>query len=68
MDPFIQILHKENMSRHDYFNPNCPKNKPHMLATHSNGAVYYRCKNCNYFGTIESFTEVFHVSERLQQH
>ncbi|MEX0657240.1 MAG: hypothetical protein WD154_06825 [Nitrosopumilaceae archaeon] len=54
-------------NKHDHFRPNCPKNEPEMLATHSNGTVYYRCKNCNYFGTIESFTAPFHASEILQQ-
>lgn len=53
-------------TKHDYFNPDCPKNEPNMLASHSNGTVYYTCKNCNFFGTIESFTKVFHASEILQ--
>ena len=53
-------------SKHDYFNPDCPKNEPVMLATHSNGTIYYICKNCNYFGTIESFTENFRTYEIAQ--
>lgn len=55
-------------SKHDYFKQDCPKNEPEKIATHSNGTVFYRCKNCNYFGSIESFTEPFHASEILQQH
>ncbi len=55
-------------SKHDYFNPDCKKNEPDNMATHSNGTLYYRCKNCNYFGTIESFTKVFRTSEIAQQH
>jgi len=56
-------------NKHDHFKQgDCPKNKPEILATHSNGTTFYRCKNCNYFGTIESFTKPFHTSEILQQH
>lgn len=55
-------------SKHDHFNPDCPKNEPGMIATNSNGVSYYRCKNCDYFGTMESFTGAFHASEVLQQH
>ena len=39
-----------------------------VLATHSNGTTVYICKNCNYGGTMESFTEPFHASQILQQH
>ena len=55
-------------SKHDYFKQECPKNEPEEIATHSNGTVFYKCKNCNYFGAIESFTKTFHASEILQQH
>lgn len=55
-------------SKHDYFKQDCPKSEPETVATHSNGTVFYRCKNCNYFGTIESFTDPFHAYEILQQH
>ena len=57
-----------NNNKHDYFNPYCKENKPEKLATRSDGTVFYRCKNCNYFGVIESFTSIFHVSEILQEH
>jgi len=55
-------------SKHDYFKQECLKNEPEAIATHSDGTVFYRCKNCNYFGKIESFTGSFHTSEILQQH
>jgi len=56
-------------NKHDHFKQNdCPKNEPELLATHSNGTAFYRCKNCDYFGTIESFTKPFHTFEILQQH
>jgi len=55
-------------SKHDYFKKDCSGNKPEKIATHSNGTIFYRCKNCDYFGEIESFTKPFHASEILQQH
>ena len=55
-------------SKHDYFKQDCSKNEPERIATHSSGTAFYRCKNCNYFGTIESFTKPFQTSEILQQH
>jgi len=55
-------------SKHDYFKQDCSKNEPEAIATHSSGTAFYRCKNCNYFGTIESFTKPFHTYEILQQH
>lgn len=58
----------ESNSKHDYFKQDCIQNEPEKLATNSDGTVFYRCKNCNYFGTIKSFTETFHVSEIPQQH
>jgi len=56
------------VSKHDYFKQDCSKNEPERIATHSSGTAFYRCKNCNYFGTIESFTKPFQTSEILQQH
>ena len=53
-------------SKHDYFKQDCSKNEPEIIATHSSGTAFYRCKNCNYFGTIESFTKPFQTSEILQ--
>ena len=46
--------------------PDCKKSKPDNLATRSNGTLYYKCKNCNYFETMESFTKAFHSSEISQ--
>ncbi len=54
-------------SKHDYFK-DCSNNEPEAIAAHSSGTIFYRCKNCNYFGEIESFTTPFHASEILQQH
>ncbi len=57
------------LSKHDHFKQDdCTKNEPELLATHSDGTAFYKCKNCNYFGTIESFTKPFHIFEILQQH
>lgn len=65
----IQILHIINMaSRHDYFKQECQNNEPEMIGTHSDGTVFYRCKNCNYFGTTDSFTKPYHTFEITQQH
>ena len=55
-------------SKHDYFKKDCSGNEPEKIATHSNGIIFYRCKNCNYFGKIESFTKPFRAFEILQQH
>ena len=55
-------------SRHDYFKQDCSGNEPETIAIHSDGTAFYRCKNCNYFGAIESFTKPFHASEIVQQH
>ena len=54
-------------SKHDYFKQDCSNNEPEAIAAHSSGTTFYRCKNCNYFGTIESFTKSFHTFEILQQ-
>ncbi|MEM3025385.1 MAG: hypothetical protein QXW37_06465 [Candidatus Nitrosotenuis sp.] len=37
--------------------PNCPKAEPQKFISHSNGTVFYKCKNCSYLGTIEVFTK-----------
>lgn len=55
-------------SKHDHFKQDCSNNEPEAIGTHSNGTVFYRCKNCNYFGTKDSFTKPFHASEILQQY
>ena len=57
-----------NDSRHDYFKQDCTQNEPEKLATNSEGVTYYKCKNCNYFGTIKSFTGTFQISEMSQLH
>ncbi len=57
-----------NDSRHDYFKQDCMQNEPEKLATNSKGITYYKCKNCDYFGTIKSFTETFQISEMPQLH
>lgn len=54
-------------TRHDFNKPDCPKNEPEELATHSDGRVFYKCKNCSYVGTMEKFTLPFHTSDILQQ-
>lgn len=55
-------------TRHDFNKPECRGMKLEKLATHSNGTVFYICRNCGYAGKSESFTKPFHVSEILQQH
>jgi hypothetical protein len=54
-------------TKHDFNKPECPGIKLEKLATHSNGTVFYACRNCGYAGKSESFTEPFHASQILQQ-
>ncbi|CDI06249.1 hypothetical protein [Candidatus Nitrosotenuis uzonensis] len=42
---------------HDLRRPHCKMAEPEKFVSHSNGTIFYRCKNCNYLGTIEVFTE-----------
>ena len=46
------------MNRHDLRRPDCPKAEPQKFVSHSNGTMYYMCKNCDYLGTIKAFTKV----------
>jgi len=55
------------MNRHDHYNPDCPKNEPIRLAQHSDGTVYFTCKNCGSFGDTEHFNASFDISEILEQ-
>jgi len=55
-------------TRHDFRRPNCSKTEPQKFVRHSNGTLFYMCKNCNYLGTIEDFTETFRISEISQSH
>jgi|GEM_PF-1415084 Zn-finger protein len=55
-------------TRHDLRRPNCPKAEPQKFVSHSNGTIFYKCKNCNYLGAIEAFTAILHVSEISQSH
>lgn len=50
-------------TRHDLRRPNCSKAEPEKFVGHSNGTVFYKCKNCNYLGTIDAFTATLRVSE-----
>jgi hypothetical protein len=63
---FILILPNYGMNRHDSRRPNCPKAEPQAFVSHSDGTLFYLCKNCNYLGTIDMFTETPHVSEIAQ--
>jgi len=54
---FILILSNHNMSRHDSRRPNCPKAEPQAFVSHSDGTLFYLCKNCNYLGTIDMFRD-----------
>lgn len=64
---FIQILYMKYMNtRHDLRKPNCQRAEPQKFVSHSNGTVFYLCKNCNYLGRIEAFTKNLHISEISQ--
>jgi len=46
-------------TRHDIRRPNCSKAEPEKFVSHSNGTIFYNCKNCNYLGIIEAFTDTY---------
>jgi len=43
------------------------KNEPVKIATHSDGRIFYKCKNCNYVQTLDGFTNPSRISEIPQE-
>lgn len=54
-------------TRHDFNKPECPSMELEKIGIHSNGTIYYVCRNCRYAGKSNSFTKPFRVSEISQQ-
>lgn len=54
-------------TQHDVNYPECIKNEPEKITTHSDGRIFYKCKNCNYVKTLDGFTNPSRISEIQQE-